>query len=156
MKIPVYNQSSEAVGGIYIAELSLLGKDSETINKLGTHRDDFYILFVLTKGKVIMECDMIEVKASAPSIAIVKPFQIHAPKMVSPDAVGYYISVAPFLIPNDCAAVFQHLKITDQFNKIDKLQKKDLLQNVTLLHRSFEKAISNKTAIVNGLFNALV
>lgn len=156
MKIPVYNQSSEAVGGIFIAELSVLGKDTETINKLGMHRDDFYILFILTKGKVTMECDMTEVKLSAPSISIVKPFQIHAPKMVSPDAVGYYISVAPFLIPNNCAAVFQHLKITDQFNKIDKFQKKDLLQNVMLLHRSFEQAISNKTAIVNGLFNALV
>lgn len=156
MKIPVYNQSSEAVGGIYIAELSLLGVDSESINKLGTHRDDFYILFVLTKGKMIMECDMIEVKASALSIAIVKPFQIHAPKMVSPDAAGYYISVAPFLIPNDCAVVFQNLKIVDQVNKIDKLRKHDLLQTVALLHRSFEDTILNKTAIVNGLFNALV
>lgn len=156
MKIPVYNQSSEAVGGIYIAESSVLGRDAETINKLGTHRDDFYIFFVLIKGKVIMKCDMIDLKISAQSIVVIKPFQIHAPKFVSPDAVGYYISVAPFLIPNHCAAVFQNLKIVDQVNKIDKLHKHDLLQTVALLHRSFEDTILNKTAIVNGLFNALV
>lgn len=156
MKIPIYNQNSEAVGGVYIAELSVLGKDAETIGKLGTHRDDFYIFFVLTKGKVIMKCDMIDLKINAQSIVIIKPLQIHSPQFISPDAVGYYISVAPFLIPNNCANVFQNLKISDQVNKIDKFQKKDLLETVSLLHRSFENLNSNKTSIVNGLFNALV
>jgi len=156
LKIPVYNQSSEAVGGIFIAELSVLGKDAATLNKLGTHRDDFYIFFVLTKGKVIMECDMTEVKSTAQSIALIKPFQIHAPKKVSPDAAGYYIGVAPFLIPNNCAAVFQNLTIGDQVHKIDKLQKKDLLETVRLLHRAFENITVNKTAIVNGFFTALI
>ncbi|KQO27253.1 hypothetical protein ASF10_23465 [Flavobacterium sp. Leaf82] len=156
MKIPIYNQSSDAVGGIYIAELSVLGTDSETINKLGTHRDDFYIFFVLTKGKVIMKCDMTDLKISAQSIVLIKPFQVHAPQFVSPDAVGYYISAAPFLVPNNCEAVFQNLKIADQTSKIDKSQKKDLLQTVALLHRSFQNNTSHKTAIVNGIFNALV
>ncbi|OMQ09997.1 AraC family transcriptional regulator [[Flexibacter] sp. ATCC 35103] len=156
MKIPIYNQRSEAVGGIFIAELSVLGKDPENLDKLGTHRDDFYIFFVLTKGKVIMKCDMIDVKINAQSIVIIKPFQIHSPQFASPDAAGYYISVAPFLVPNNCAAFFENLKISDQVSKINKLQKKDLLETVLLLHRSFENDLSNKTAIVNGLFNALV
>lgn len=156
MKIPIYNQRSEAVGGIYIAELTALGKDAATMNRLGTHRDDFYIFLILTKGKAIMECDMIDVKTSAQSIVIIKPFQIHAPKFVSPDAAGYYIGVAPFLIPNNCAAVFQNLKITDQAHKIDKLQRKDLLETIGLLHRAFETITVNKTAIVNGFFTALI
>lgn len=156
MKIPIYNQRSEAVGGIFIAELSVLGEDTESINKLGTHRDDFYNFFMLTKGKVIMKCDMIDVKISAPGIVIVKPFQIHSPKFVSPDSSGYYISVAPFLVPNNCASVFENMKIANQVNKLDKLQKKDILETVSLLHRSFENTTSNKTAIVNGIFSALV
>jgi AraC family transcriptional activator of pobA len=76
LKIPIYNQRAEAVGGIYIAELTALGRDTDRVNKLGTHRDDFYIFLVLTKGKAIMECDMIDVKASEQSIIMVKPFQI--------------------------------------------------------------------------------
>lgn len=156
MKIPIYNQRSEAVGGIYIAELAVLGKDSDLKKKLGTHRDDFYIFFVLTKGKVIMKCDMVDVKIGTQSIVIIKPFQVHSPQFISSDAGGYYISVAPFLIPNNCAAIFQNLKIVDQANKIDKFQKKDLLETVSLLHRAFENETSNKTFIVNGLFNALV
>ncbi|WP_428229658.1 AraC family transcriptional regulator [Flavobacterium sp.] len=156
MKIPIYNQRSEAVGGIYIAELAVLGKDSAVINKLGTHRDDFYNFFVLTKGKVIMKCDMVDVKIGTPSIVVIKPFQVHSPQFISPDAGGYYISVAPFLIPNNCAAIFQNLKIADQVSKIDKFQKKDILETVSLLHRSFENSTSNKTPIVNGLFSALV
>jgi AraC family transcriptional activator of pobA len=92
LKIPIYNQRAEAVGGIYIAELAVLGKDTEVIKKLGTHRDDFYIFFVLTKGKIIMKCDMTDVKINAQSLAIIKPFQIHAPEFMSPDAAGYYNS----------------------------------------------------------------
>ncbi|MBS7232323.1 helix-turn-helix domain-containing protein [Flavobacterium psychroterrae] len=156
MKIPIYNQRSEAVGGIFIAELSVLGEDTQSVNKLGTHRDDFYNFFVLTKGKVIMKCDMIDVKISAPGIIVVKPFQIHSPKFVSPDSSGYYISVAPFLVPDNCASVFENMKIANQVNKLDKLQKKDIMETVLLLHRAFQNTTSNKTAIVNGLFSALV
>lgn len=156
LKIPIYNQSSEAVGGIFIAESSTMRKDSEVIDKLGTHRDDFYIFFVLTKGKVIMKCDMIDVKVKAPGIALIKPFQIHSPQFVSPDAAGYYISVAPFLVPNNCASVFENLKIVDQANKLDKLQKKEILETVSLLYHSFQNTALNKTPIVNGLFSALV
>ncbi|MCD0465980.1 AraC family transcriptional regulator [Flavobacterium sp. ENC] len=156
MKIPIYNQSSEAVGGIFIAELSVLGKDSETVNTLGAHRHDFYVFFVLTKGKVIMKCDMTDVKISAPSIVIIKPFQIHSPKFVSPDAAGYYMSAAPFLVPNNCASVFQNMRIEDQVNKISKFQKRELFETVSLLHRSFENTCSNKTPIVNGLFSTLI
>lgn len=156
MKIPIYNQNSEAVGGIFIAELSVLGKDSETLNKLEAHRHDFYVFFVQTRGKVIMKCDMTDVKINAPGIVIIKPFQIHSPKFVSEDAAGYYISAAPFLVPNNCASFFQNMKIEDQVNKISRLQKRELFETVSLLHRSFENTCSNKTPIVNGLFSTLI
>lgn len=154
-KIPVYNQSSEAVGGIFITQHSL--EDSlERINRLEAHRDDFFIFFVLTEGNAIMQCDMVDVELTAQSVMIVKPFQVHAPRYIAQYSKGYYIGVAPFLIPNNCFDIFQHLKISEQLITIDAAEESLLLDTVSLLHRSFLSQNANKTPIINGLFNALV
>src|SRR6218665_331470 len=106
--IPVYKQSAEAVGGIYIAEMKI--KDSAAYqDRSGAHRDDFYIFFVLATGSVKMKCDLSEVTIHPMSIGLVKPFQVHATVDISEHTSGYFISVAPFLIPDPCAHVFQQL-----------------------------------------------
>jgi AraC family transcriptional activator of pobA len=158
-KIPIYNQSSEAVGGIFIKYFPLDDTDKyidKYIDELGVHRDDCYIFFVLTKGKVSMKCDMVDVETTATSICMVKPFQIHSVGQVSKDAKGYFISVAPFLIPNNCASIFQDLTTVEQFQKMDSSQKNYITDTVALLNSTFKNIQSNKTQIINGLFNALV
>lgn len=154
-KIPIYNQNPEAVGGIFIVQHTVMDLLNRA-EKLEAHRDDFFIFFVLTNGEAIMKCDMIDVKMKAHSIMIVKPFQIHSAQNVSVDAGGYYIAVAPFLIPQTCFDIFQNLKISEQLNSIDPTQETELFDTVSLLHRSFTNLNSNKAQIINGLFNALV
>jgi len=154
-KIPLYHQSNEAVGGIFIFESSAMERNEQTL-KLGTHRDDFFIFFVLTQGRVAMRCDMTTLEVSAPGLMMIKPFQIHSPDEITSDAAGYYISAAPFLIPNTCFQVFQNLKIDQQAQQIGKLQQKEILDTVALLQMSFTNKNHNKTQIINGLFNALV
>ena len=110
-KIPIYNQSPEAVGGIFIAYHSaddLANFDT----KLEAHRDDFFIFFILTKGNVILKCDMIDIEIKATSLLMIKPLQVHHGQDGSLDAAGYYLGVAPFLIPNNCMEIFQSLKIS--------------------------------------------
>ena len=155
VKIPVHNQGSEAVGGIYIAQLSV-SETAEHIDKLGTHRDEYYVFFILAKGKVRLQCDMQDIEINATCICMIKPFQIHTFQHITPDATGYFISVAPFLIPDSCAHVFQNLPIAKQFQKTEGSQKKDLMDNISLLLRAFTDRSSSKTHIINGLFDALV
>lgn len=154
-KIPLYHQSNEAVGGVFIFESSAIDRNEQT-DKLGTHRDDFFIFFVLTQGKVAMRCDMTTLEVSAPGLIMIKPFQIHSPDKITSDAAGYYISAAPFLITNTCFEVFQDLKINQQAQQIGSPHQKEILDTVGLLHLSFTNNNSNKTQIINGLFNALV
>ncbi|WP_291148215.1 helix-turn-helix domain-containing protein [Flavobacterium sp. UBA7680] len=154
-KIPIYNQSPEAVGGIFIAYHSaddLANFDA----KLEAHRDDFYIFFVLTKGQATLQCDMIDIEIKATNVLMIKPLQIHHGQDGTIDAAGYYIGVAPFLIPNNCIEIFQNLKISEQLNTIDPIYKEELLETIYLLHRSFKSLNPNKTQIINGLFNALI
>ncbi len=154
-KIPIYNQSPEAVGGIFIAYHS--AEDLANFdNKLEAHRDDFFIFFVLTKGQAVLKCDMTDIEINAIDVMMIKPLQIHHGQDGSKDAAGYYIGVAPFLIPNNCIEIFQNLKISEQLNTIDLAYQEELLDTIDLLHRSFKSANPNRTQIINGLFNALV
>ena len=154
-KIPIYNQSPEAVGGIFIAYHS--AEDLANFdNKLEAHRDDFFIFFVLTKGQAILKCDMINIEINPIDVMMIKPLQIHHGQDGSKDAAGYYIGVAPFLIPNNCIEIFQNLKISEQLKTIDLAYQEELLDTIDLLHRSFKSANPNRTQIINGLFNALV
>ena len=154
-KIPIYNQSPEAVGGIFVAYHS--ADDLANFDdKLEAHRDDFFIFFVLTKGQAILKCDMIDIEINAINVLMIKPLQIHHGQDGSPDAAGYYIGAAPFLIPNNCIEIFQNLKISEQLNTIDPAYKEELLETIYLLHRSFKSFNPNKAQIINGLFNALI
>ena len=154
-KIPIYNQSPEAVGGIFIAYHR--AEDLANFDdKLEAHRDDFFIFFVLTKGQAVMKCDMIDIEINPVDVMMIKPLQIHHGQDGSADAAGYYIGVAPFLIPNNCIEIFQNLKISEQLTAIDPAYQEELLDTIYLLHRSFKGANPNRTQIINGLFNALV
>lgn len=153
--IQLFNQSSEAIGGIHIVQ-STTENAGEIINQKGIHRDDYFIFFVLTSGNIIMQCDIVDIEMNATSICFVKPFQVHSPKRISPNATGYFISVAPFLIPNSCMHVFQALDIAAQGKRIENALKKDLVNHISLLHNSFIKPQLNKAKIINGLFNSLV
>lgn len=154
-KIPIHNQSPEAVGGIYVAHHSVLDS-ADLENKMEAHRDDFFIFFLLVEGQAIIKCDMIDLEISANSIMMVKPFQIHHAPDISTNAVGYYIGVAPFLIPNNCIEIFHNLKISEQLNKMEPAESQEILDTISLLYRSFKGINANKAQIVNGLFNSLV
>lgn len=154
--IPIFKQSNEAIGGIHIVKLPIGEDTGHHTEKMGAHRDDFFIFFVLTSGRVIMQCDTIDIEINPTSIFFVKPFQVHSAKQVSSDASGYFISIAPFLIPNLCSEIFQNLEISEQEKKIEDSNVEDLLNCISLLHKSFSKQQLNKAQIINGLFIALV
>lgn len=154
-KIPIYNQSPEAVGGIFVAYHSA-DDLADFENKFEAHRDDFFIFFVLTKGNAVLKCDMIDIEIKETNVLMIKPLQVHHGQDGSLDAAGYYIGAAPFLIPNNCMEIFQDLKISEQLNVIDPEKQEELLDTIQLLHRSFKSNNPNKTQIINGLFNALI
>lgn len=154
-KIPIYNQSPEAVGGIFIAYHCAEDLDGFD-DKLEAHRDDFFIFFVLTKGQASIKCDMIDIVINEINVLLIKPLQIHCGQDGTVDAAGYYIGIAPFLIPNNCIEIFQNLKISEQLNIIDPAYQEELLDTIHLLHRSFKSSNPNRAQIINGLFNALV
>lgn len=154
-EIPTFTQSSKAVSGIHVLKIPV---DDITYHssKMHIHRDDFYIFFILTSGAVKVQCDIDEIALDAIGIALIKPFQIHAVKEISQDAEGYFISIAPFLLPDSCIEIFQNLEISEQAKILDPIIADDILTLIYLLHGAFNKKELNRAQIINGFFISLI
>jgi AraC family transcriptional activator of pobA len=154
-KIPLHQQNDSAIGGL---EISYLTYEDAQANPypLTQHRDDYYIVVILLKGEANVQCDMEQLTAKAKSIMLMKPYQVHAPGEISTDAKGYFLSIAPFLMPEHCSFTFQNLSTAQQYLKFSSAQQTELLATAKLLHQTFMGDNPLKTVIIHSLFNALI
>lgn len=161
-KIYTHTQDSKAIGGIDLikfplSEQHIMEKESEhSESPFETHRDEYYIFAILTKGYVDFVCDMENISLSRMSLMVLKPFQVHSVDKFDPKSEGYFITVNPFLIPNICNEVFQDLHASEQVLKISNEKHKEILDTVSLLYHTFGQQLPNKQQIINGLFMSFV
>nr|WP_294788900.1 helix-turn-helix transcriptional regulator [uncultured Flavobacterium sp.] len=161
-QIYTHSQDSKAIGGIDLIRFPLADAlkfqnqypDSE--NPFETHRDEYYIFALLTRGSVDFVCDMEAVSISGNSLMVIKPYQVHSVAGFDSSSEGYFITVSPFLIPNDCNTIFQHLNVSEQVLKISTSEHREIIDTAVLLHRSFDQQMPNKQQIINGLFNSFL
>ncbi|RYD90704.1 MAG: hypothetical protein EOP54_23600, partial [Sphingobacteriales bacterium] len=103
-QIPLHTQSARAIGGIDVKPF--FQKEAIKPSVTSPHMDDHYIIFLVTKGELTGHFDMQEVHISGNGVVVVKPFQVHAMKSMSPDAEGFYISFESFLVPPLFSEIF--------------------------------------------------
>jgi len=154
-RIPLYHQNASAIGGLEISYLTYAESQAPSY-PLTQHRDDYYIVVILLKGEATVQCDMEKISAKAKSILLMKPYQVHEVSKISADATGYFLSIAPFLIPDPCRFTFQNLPISQQHLKLARAQRVDLITTASLLHKTFQVDHALKTEIMHSLFNALI
>jgi len=150
--IPFNKQDTRAIGGVDIRHMPA-NDQSDYQNQ--DHRDDYFILGILTKGGGTLVCDMVNIELKAPALFIVKPFQVHSIKKYK-NVEGYFFSIAPFVIPGHCHTVFESLRVIHQQVKISKEQKEQMVNTALLLHRAFTEINPYKTFIIKGLMDALI
>lgn len=71
-----------------------LDKDSAHVMKSYPHRDDYYIIVLVTEGTVSVAVDFEDVTVSAGEAIVVSPSQVHSPSSASGDAEGWFMAVA--------------------------------------------------------------
>lgn len=161
-RIYVHSQNLRAVGGIDLIKFPLA--DFEKLqqnyrlseNPFETHRDEYFVFALLTKGSVDFIIDMEEVSISEISLLLVKPYQVHSLKNFDEKSEGYFITAAPFLVPNECNDIFRNLHIKEQIVPLSDAENQEIIQTASLLHRSFAAGIPNRQQIINGLFLSFV
>lgn len=153
-KIPLNKQTARAVGGLDIGYLF-----TEKIpghHLMQAHRDDYYMLIILIKGEGSIQCDMEHIVAKPTGILYIRPYQIHSYEQQSNHLEGYALSIAPFLIPDHCLAIFQGTAVSQQFINLEETQERDIIDTADLMLRTFEENSTHKTFVIHGLFNALI
>lgn len=123
---------------------------------MAEHRDDHYIILIITKGQGAMYCDMERIDARAKSILMIKPFQVHAVPEAWSSASGYFLSIAPFLMPAYCHELFQELSIQQQHIPLPKEQQHLVTGTAALLLETFAAQQPQHTTVTKGLFDSLM
>lgn len=154
-KIPLNKQDAKAIGGLDVSHLKYEESLSYS-NKLNDHRDEYYVLVIVIKGSGTLRCDMETLTLRPKSILLVKPYQVHSGSGISKDAEAYFISIAPFLMPDSCTNIFQNLTTPQQYIKIPVPQTTNILNTCDLLYTAFTEENAHKTLIINSLFTALI
>jgi AraC family transcriptional activator of pobA len=151
--IPVNKLKVTAVGGVDIMRLDSKGKHPRSLKD---HRDEYYVLAVVIKGSGQMKCDMGTISFIPTSIIVIKPYQIHSAELTDDYADGYFISIAPFLLPAFCKDILDSLTVSDQCTSLTSVEMKELLHTVDLLHNTFHADNIYKVQITINLLNALL
>ena len=96
------------------------------------------------------------ISGNSKSILIIKPYQVHAVSEISEDVEGYFLTIAPFLMPEHCITIFQGLTVSRQHLKIPGAEKSALFDTAQLLYRAFNERNAHHTFIIHSLFSALI
>lgn len=81
----------ELTSGILVKRLD---KDSVPEMKSYPHRDDYYIIVLVTRGTVAVAVDFEDVTISAGEAIVVSPSQVHSPSSAAGGAEGWLLALA--------------------------------------------------------------
>ena len=154
-KIPIKKQQTTAIGGLEVYHFHP-DNYSITAQDLAQHRDEYYSLAIVIYGSGSFNCDMESISMGPNNIMIVKPYQVHSLAAVSKDFEAYFISAAPFLLPDLCRDIFEHLPIANQRLSFTQGEMGNMLKMAELLHQTFQTENSYKVHIISNLLNALL
>ncbi|MDR2223708.1 MAG: AraC family transcriptional regulator [Flavobacteriaceae bacterium] len=151
--IITYSQSPKALGGIYVKDHDHLGikRKKSIINH--THRDDYYVISIITDGQLVMDCEMEKFTATQNSILIVKPYQIHSIKSISSDFKGYFLGIQEYRIPNEVNDLLYTLPEKQQLLSITSKEMDLLSTTFELMKKHMTINSAHKMQIINGLFS---
>jgi AraC family transcriptional activator of pobA len=151
--IPVNKVKITAVGGLDILRIDSNGQHPRSLKD---HRDEYYVLAFVIKGSGVIKCDMGTIAFAPTSIIVVKPYQIHSAVLDDDYADGYFISIAPFLLPAICKDIFDNVTVSEQCKSLTSVEMKELILTVDLLRNTFHADNMYKVQITINMLNALL
>ncbi|WP_345955652.1 AraC family transcriptional regulator [Mucilaginibacter sp. PAMB04168] len=125
--------------------------------RLGAHRDDHYIFFLMEEGEASLMVDFTEICIAATSVYYVLPGQVHH-GIKSVSAAGWFLAVDTSLISVDFRTVLENGLLMQQPRLLDADYYQRFVTIVEFLHQQFSsnnnKAFS--THLTQGLLNSFL
>jgi len=119
--IPVHQLQERVSTGLEIKHFLPGDKPEERVEKLGAHRDDHYIFFMMEAGSATLMIDFHELELRENTLYYILPGQVHH-RLRTNVSDGWYIAVDTLLIPPDYRDVFENRLLLQQPFILDKIQ----------------------------------
>jgi AraC family transcriptional regulator, transcriptional activator of pobA len=119
--IPVHQLQERVSTGLEIKHFLPGDKPEERVEKLGAHRDDHYIFFMLEVGGATLMIDFHELVLKENTLYYILPGQVHH-RLRTEVSDGWYIAVDTLLIPPDYRDVFENQLLLQQPFILDERQ----------------------------------
>jgi AraC family transcriptional activator of pobA len=110
--IPVHQLQSRSTTGLEIVRFEK-GDIPKEQDKMGAHRDDHYIFFLLEEGYGSLMMDFDEVGFCGPGLYYVLPGQVHH-RIRNEMATGWFVAVDTLLVPSAQRNVFENQLLLQQ------------------------------------------
>lgn len=108
--IPFSQMQKISASGVFVKRF---GQSGRLPMKPYAHRDDYYILALLTEGNVAVEIDFERKELQAGDILIVSPWQVHnRPEGESWDADGWMLAFSPEMLTEQEAGIIEEYSIS--------------------------------------------
>jgi len=135
MKAFTLNQIKEITSSGFIINYFMPDKPTpDRSETLGTHRDDFYMFFLVESGQASMMIDFTEVVLPECSLFYVSPGQVHQRFSTAESARGWFLGVEAPLISDDYLKVFESRFVLQHPVKLSDEQVKQGLALLNLIH----------------------
>jgi len=134
--IPIHRLNERNGIGIEIKHTADFDMHTEELKKLGAHRDDHYIFFMIDSGHGSLMIDFEEISIAEKSIFYVLPGQVHH-KIDNAHAEGWFIAVDTMLVPKEYRLVFENQLLLQQPYKLDAAHHQQCLTIIKLIHNHY-------------------
>ena len=133
-----------SASGVFVKRF---GQSGRLPMKPYAHRDDYYILALLTEGNVAVEIDFERKELQAGDILIVSPWQVHnKPEGESWDADGWMLALSPEMLTEQEAGIIEEYSISHIPFSPDDAVTDDVVTLCSMMDRNKEN---------NAVFGAL-
>lgn len=142
--IPFSQMQKISASGVFVKRF---GQSGRLPMKPYAHRDDYYILALLTEGNVAVEIDFERKELQAGDILIVSPWQVHnRPEGETWDADGWMLAFSPEMLTEQEARIIEEYSISPSPFSPDDTVTDDVVTLCSMMDRNKEN---------NAVFGAL-
>lgn len=134
--IPFSQMQKISASGVFVKRF---GQSGRLPMKPYAHRDDYYILALLTEGNVAVEIDFERKELQAGDILIVSPWQVHnKPDGETWDADGWMLAFSPEMLTEQEAGIIEEYSISPSPFSSDDAVTDDVVTLCSMMDRNKE------------------
>lgn len=146
-EIPFSRMQKISVSGVFVKRFGKLGKSAM---KTYAHRDDYYLIVLLTGGSAVAEIDFERKELEKDDLLVISPWQVHnKPADDAWNADGWMLALAPEMLSEAEARLIDEYSLSTRPHRLDSSTAEEIGTLCSMMERN-----SDNGHIANALASA--